>query len=139
MRTHLSWPWVVYNLRRLGHHHLLLSSLCSPQWWYHFWRHRRASRAPNRLYAHLHSAFLRWQWYCWCQVPIGAGIAFAQKYLSSACETVLSLMYRVSRLTHGDHRRAAIIPVESIICSVHLFPQFGPQCSRNWNSSSVLE
>ena len=70
--SHLSRPWVVYNLRRLGHHHLLLSSLCSPQWWYHFWRHWRASRAPNRhvqgkrwLYAHLHSAFLRWQWYCW--------------------------------------------------------------------------
>ena len=49
------------------------------------------------------------------------------------------LMYRVSRLMHGGHHRAAIIPVESIICSVHLFPRFGPQCPHNWKSFSVLE
>ncbi|KAF8259154.1 hypothetical protein EI94DRAFT_1774000 [Lactarius quietus] len=33
-----------------------------------------------------------------------------------------SLLYRVSRLIHRGHRRSAIIPVERIMCSVHLLP-----------------
>lgn len=49
------------------------------------------------------------------------------------------LMYRVSRLTHEGCRRAIIIPVDWIICSVHLFPQCGPVTPQEWDSISVLE
>jgi hypothetical protein len=49
------------------------------------------------------------------------------------------LMYKVSRLTPGGHRRATVIPVDSIMCSVHLLPQFGPAIPPDWNSFSVLE
>lgn len=48
-------------------------------------------------------------------------------------------MYKVSRLTHGGRRRAAVIPVDSIIGSVHLIPRFGPAMPQDWNSFSVLE
>lgn len=49
------------------------------------------------------------------------------------------LMYKVSRLTLGGHRRATIIPVDSIISSIHLIPRFGPAVPQDWNSFSVLE
>ncbi|KAH9161635.1 hypothetical protein EDB89DRAFT_2116804 [Lactarius sanguifluus] len=48
------------------------------------------------------------------------------------------LMYKVSRLTHRGRRRAAVIPVGSIIGSVHLIPRFG-EATPDWNSFSVLE
>ena len=51
----------------------------------------------------------------------------------------IHLMYRVSRLTQNGRRRAAIIPVESISSSIHLFPRFGPTIPDDWNTSSVLE
>ena len=47
-------------------------------------------------------------------------------------------MYKVSRLTQNDPRHAGIVPVESILCSVHLFPQFGPS-TQDWDSFTVLE
>jgi hypothetical protein len=49
------------------------------------------------------------------------------------------LMYRVSRLIHEGHRRAIVIPVDWIVCSVHLFPQFGPVIPQGWDAFSVLE
>ncbi|KAH9015334.1 hypothetical protein EDB85DRAFT_1875899 [Lactarius pseudohatsudake] len=49
------------------------------------------------------------------------------------------LMYRVSRLMHNGHRRASIIPVSSIISSIHLFPRFGHRIPPEWNTYSVLE
>jgi hypothetical protein len=49
------------------------------------------------------------------------------------------LLYKVSRLTHHGRRRASIIPVESILCSVHLLPIFGQRVPREWNTFSVLE
>jgi hypothetical protein len=48
-------------------------------------------------------------------------------------------MYRVTRLMHDNKRRATVIPVESILGSVHLLPRFGPMTPHDWNSSSVLE
>ncbi|KAH9164605.1 hypothetical protein EDB89DRAFT_2116238 [Lactarius sanguifluus] len=48
------------------------------------------------------------------------------------------LMYKVSRLTHRGRRRAAVIPVGSIIGSVHLIPRFG-EATPDWNSFSVLK
>ncbi|KAI9429265.1 hypothetical protein H4582DRAFT_1827220 [Lactarius indigo] len=51
-----------------------------------------------------------------------------------------NLMYKVSRLIHQDRRRAAIIPVESVLCSVHLLPRLtGPVGPHNCNSFSVLD
>ena len=49
------------------------------------------------------------------------------------------LMYRVSRLTQGGERRAGIILVEWIRCSVHLLPCFGPVVPPNWSSFTVLD
>jgi hypothetical protein len=39
----------------------------------------------------------------------------------------------------GGHRRATIIPVDTILCSVHLIPRFGPVTPSEWSSSTVLE
>ena len=49
------------------------------------------------------------------------------------------LMHKVSRSMRGGCRRASVIPVDSIIGSVHLIPRFGPVTPREWNSFSVLE
>ncbi|KAI9454588.1 hypothetical protein BJY52DRAFT_1205245 [Lactarius psammicola] len=49
------------------------------------------------------------------------------------------LMYKVSRSMHGGRRRATVIPIDSIIGSVHLIPRFGPVVPQGWNSFSVLE
>ncbi|KAH9058056.1 hypothetical protein EDB87DRAFT_1675459 [Lactarius vividus] len=51
-----------------------------------------------------------------------------------------NLMYKVSRLIHQDRRRAAIVPIEGILCSVHLLPHLtGPVGPHNCNSFSVLD
>ncbi|KAF8222476.1 hypothetical protein L208DRAFT_1523461 [Tricholoma matsutake] len=34
---------------------------------------------------------------------------------------------------------ASIVPVTSIVSSLHLLPQFGPICDRSWTSSNVLD
>ena len=49
-----------------------------------------------------------------------------------------SLLYKVSRLTRNGQRVASIIPVESIISSVHLLPRFGGDMA-GWNTFSVLD
>ena len=48
-------------------------------------------------------------------------------------------LYRVNRLTHQGWRHASIIPVDSILRGVHLFPIFGPHTPQDWNTFSVLE
>ncbi len=50
-----------------------------------------------------------------------------------------SLMYKVTRLTQGGRRSACIIPVDSIVGSVHLLPRFGPIVPRGWNTFTVLD
>ncbi|KAF8257398.1 hypothetical protein EI94DRAFT_1774481 [Lactarius quietus] len=48
-------------------------------------------------------------------------------------------LHRVTRLMHGGRQRAMVIPVESILGSVHLFPRFGLTTTPHWSSFSVLE
>ena len=48
-------------------------------------------------------------------------------------------MYKVSRMFDSSMRRASIIPLEVILCSVHLFPRLTPNPPHDWVSSSVLE
>ena len=48
-------------------------------------------------------------------------------------------LHRVSRLAPNGQRHASIIPVDYILRSVHLFPFFGPQAPRTWNTFNVLE
>jgi hypothetical protein len=48
------------------------------------------------------------------------------------------LMYKVSRMMSRGYQCADIIPVESILRSVHLIPRFGPT-PQEWSSYSVLE
>ena len=48
-------------------------------------------------------------------------------------------MYRVSKLMENGCRAASVIQVESIVCSVHLIPHFGPVIPREWNSFTVLK
>jgi hypothetical protein len=48
-------------------------------------------------------------------------------------------MYRVSRLTANGFRSASVITVDSIVCSIHLMPHFGPVVPQGWNSFTVLE
>jgi hypothetical protein len=50
-------------------------------------------------------------------------------------------MYKVTKLVHTNHdsrRSVAVIPVESILCSVHLFPQFR-SVTPHWDTFSALE
>ena len=49
-------------------------------------------------------------------------------------------MYKVSRLVDNatERRRASVIPVDSIIFSIHLFPWFG-QYTSEWNTYLVIE
>jgi hypothetical protein len=49
------------------------------------------------------------------------------------------LMYRVSRSMQNGRRCAGIIRVDSILCSVHLIPRFGPVTPRDWTSFTVLD
>ena len=49
------------------------------------------------------------------------------------------LMYKVSRSFQDGRRSASIIPVDSVVCSVHLLPQFGPAIPHEWNTFMVLE
>jgi hypothetical protein len=49
------------------------------------------------------------------------------------------LLYKVTRLTQHGRRRASIIPVDTILRSVHLLPIFGQPTPREWNTFSVLE
>ena len=49
------------------------------------------------------------------------------------------MMHRVSRLTRHGSRCASVIPVDSILGSVHLIPRFGRVVPPEWNSFTVLE
>jgi hypothetical protein len=49
------------------------------------------------------------------------------------------LMYKVSRLLRNGRRHASIIPVDTILGSVHLFPQCQRATPPEWNSFTVLE
>jgi hypothetical protein len=48
-------------------------------------------------------------------------------------------MYQVSRLMRDSERCAGIIPVDWVLCSIHLLPRFGPVVPREWNSFTVLD
>ena len=49
------------------------------------------------------------------------------------------MLHKVSRLTQHGRRCASIIPVDSILGSVHLIPRFGHVVPPEWNSFTVLE
>ena len=49
------------------------------------------------------------------------------------------LMYKVLRSVQGGRRNASIIPVDTILGSVHLLPRFGPIVPRDWTTYTVLE
>ncbi|PSR97382.1 hypothetical protein PHLCEN_2v4327 [Hermanssonia centrifuga] len=48
-------------------------------------------------------------------------------------------MYKISRALRDGLRLAAVIPLENIRRSIHLYPSFGRQVPQEWNSSNVLE
>ena len=47
-------------------------------------------------------------------------------------------LYKISRMVRNGRRVASVIPVESILYSVHLFPRFG-QDTASWNTFTALE
>ena len=67
-------------------------------------------------------------------------LAYVQWFsLLSAVPDVNSGMYKITKLFKVGSRCVAVIPVELILYSVHLFPQFGPVTPQNWDSFSVLD
>ena len=48
-------------------------------------------------------------------------------------------LYKVTRLTQNGRRRVSIIPIASIIRSIHLLPIFGSHAPQEWNTFTVLE
>jgi hypothetical protein len=72
--------------------------------------------------------------------PVTTHLAYVEWFSSiPASPDPNHLMYKVSRLMHNGRRRASIIPVGTILCSVHLFPQCRPATPPEWNSFTVLE
>ena len=59
--------------------------------------------------------------------------------LPSAAQNSSHGLYKVSRLKKDDQRQASILPVSSIISSVHLLPRFGQNDQQGLNSFTVLE
>ena len=57
----------------------------------------------------------------------------------SAARNADHLMYRVTQSTRNGSWSAEIIPVGSILCSVHLIPQLGPMVPQNMCTFSVLK
>jgi len=60
----------------------------------------------------------------------------------SALPDANSQMYKVTKLAHKNHdsrQSVAIIPIDSILCSIHLFPQFKSPTPQYWDTFSVLE
>jgi len=49
------------------------------------------------------------------------------------------LMYKVSKMMSQGCRCADIIPVKSILRSVHLIPRFGPVMPQEWSTFTVLD
>lgn len=49
------------------------------------------------------------------------------------------LMYKVSKMISQERRCTGIIPVTSILRSVHLIPCFGPATQQEWSTFNVLE
>ena len=49
------------------------------------------------------------------------------------------LMYKVSRMMSQGCRCASIIPVKSILRSVHLIPRFGPVTPQEWKTFTILD
>jgi hypothetical protein len=59
-----------------------------------------------------------------------------------ASPNINNCMYKVNKLVYKncDSRRSVtIVPIESILYSVHLFPQFKSVASQHWDTFSVLE
>jgi hypothetical protein len=48
-------------------------------------------------------------------------------------------MYKVNRLIKDGRRVASIIPVSTILRSIHLVPKYGPIVCQEWTSANVLE
>lgn len=48
-------------------------------------------------------------------------------------------MYKISPEYKDGVRFASIVPVEQIVRSVMLFPQFGPVANREWTSDNILD
>jgi hypothetical protein len=48
-------------------------------------------------------------------------------------------MYRVARAFLGDFRLVEVIPLTSIVQSIHLIPLPGETIIRNWMSNTIIE
>jgi hypothetical protein len=77
---------------------------------------------PDGNFSHKHFAYVEWF------TPF-----------SKSQKNPHSKLFKVSRLMEHGERRASIVPVSLIRCSVQLFPKFGPQAPVSWLSSNVLE
>ena len=72
-------------------------------------------------------------------MPPPTHLAYVE-WFSSAAPDPKHRMLRVSRSLQTDGTRSAsIIPLDSIICSVHLIPRFGPVIPQGWSCFTVLE
>ena len=49
------------------------------------------------------------------------------------------LMYKVSRSIQGGRQNASIIPVDTILGSIHLLPCFGPIMPHDWTTYTILD
>ncbi|KAI0331515.1 hypothetical protein GY45DRAFT_1248736, partial [Cubamyces sp. BRFM 1775] len=48
-------------------------------------------------------------------------------------------LYKVTHCIRRGTRLASIIPVDSMKCSCHLYPDFGTAVPQEWTSSNVLD
>ncbi len=50
-----------------------------------------------------------------------------------------SKLYKVARALHGNSRIVSIVPVTSVVQSIHLSPLPGPAIPLDWSSQTILD
>ncbi|KAI1793586.1 hypothetical protein LXA43DRAFT_971911 [Ganoderma leucocontextum] len=67
-------------------------------------------------------------------------LAYVELFMSLNTKHPNHGLYKVNPAYDGDGRRLGlVIPIDDIVCSCHLIPDFGPVAPRDWTSSNVLD
>lgn len=67
-------------------------------------------------------------------------LAYVELYSKFTQANPIHDLYKITKArAQNGERLVMIIPLESIHCSIHLFPSFGRAAPQHWTSSNVLD